>query len=175
MRIKTFQPVPFFLLINVLLVTFVFLASSVFAVGKPVDIERKPSVSFGQGTLRACQAKENSLKNRLTRLNNLATNMKSKFDSIVGKVEEYYALKVVPSGKTVSSYDTLTSNIQIKKTAVQAALITTQTNTDNFTCTSDDPKGQLIQFRKDMQEVKSALKEYRTSIKNLTVAVHSVK
>lgn len=175
MRIKILQPLPFFLLTSILFVTFVLLTPSVFALGKPVEVGEKPSVASEPGKLRACQAKENGIKNRLTSLNNLATNMESKFTSIANRVEEYYTAKVVPAGKTVPNYDALVSDIQTKKTAVQTALTKTQTDAGTFTCTSNDPKGQLTLFRKDMQAVKSALKEYRTSIKNLTVAVHSAK
>jgi hypothetical protein len=56
---------------------------------------------------------------------------------------------------------------------VQAALTKTQNDADNFNCTGN-PKDQLMLFREDMQSVKKALKDYRTSIKNLIVAVHSV-
>lgn len=186
MRIKTLKPQQLLFLVSIFLLAFVFVATSVSAVGKPTDVGEKPIVAseqgkqqaqtrLAEGKLRACQAKEDSIKNRFARLNNLATNMESKFDSIASRVEDYYTTKVVPSGKTVSNYDSLVSDIQTKKVAVQTALTTAQTNSSNFTCTGDDPKGQLTQFRKDMQDVKSALKEYRISIKNLIVAVHSVK
>lgn len=148
------------------IVVFLLLTSSVSAVGKPSGVSE-------QGKLRACQAKENSINKRLTSLDNLVVNMESKFDSIANRVEDYYTSKVVPSGKTVSNYDSLVTEIQTKKIAVQTALTKTQTDTSTFTCTSDDPKALLTQYRKDMQDVKSALKEYRTSIKNLIVAVHS--
>lgn len=82
--------------------------------------------------------------------------------------------KVVPSGKTIANYDSLVADIQAKKSAVQTALSIAQNDANSFSCTGDDPKGQLTQFRKDMQAVKKALKEYRTSIKNLIVAVRSV-
>jgi hypothetical protein len=51
---------------------------------------------------------------------------------------------------------------------------TAQTNSTNFSCDGNDPKGLLTQFRTDMQTVKQALHDYRTSIKNLIVAVRSV-
>lgn len=173
------------LLITVSILSFVFLTTSVFAVGKPDDVGGKPTKvqeqdrKLGQsgqteGKLRACQAKEKSIKNRLTGLVNLVTNMESKFDSIVKRVENYYISKVVSSGKTVLNYDTLVSDIQTKKIAVQTALTAIQNDVNGFSCTGSDPKGQLTQFREDMQNVKGALKEYRTSIKNLIVAVHSV-
>lgn len=165
------------LLVSTLLLFFVFLTPSVFAVDKPAGVGGKSAVAstrLSGGELRACQAKEIRIKKRITILNHIATNMESKFDSIAVGVEDYYTSKVVHSGKKVSNYGTLASDIQTKKMAVQIALNTAKISLNNFTCTSDDPRGQLTQFGQDTQVIKSALKEYRASIKNLIVAVHSV-
>ncbi len=124
--------------------------------------------------LKACQARENGIKNRSAQLARLAKNMEDKFDAIAKRVQDYYTGTVIPSGKTVANYDTLVSDIQTKKTAVQTALTKAQADFSGFSCTSSDPKGAMAQFKDDMQAVKQALKDYRTSIKNLIVAVHSV-
>lgn len=127
-----------------------------------------------QGQLRTCQAKENAIKKRASNLTRLANNIEAKFDSITARVEKYYTTKVVKSGKTVTTYDSLVATIAAKKAAVQTALSSAQNDANSFSCTNSDPKSQLQTFRTDMQNVKSALKDYRTSIKNLIVAVHSV-
>ena len=158
------------------------LAPSVFAIGKPDTVGRPETVIGRQQAqnrltevkLKLCQAKENAIKKRTGQLTKLAATMQEKFDAIAGRVEEYYTSKVVPSGKTVANYDSLVADIQAKKGAVQTALTTAQNNAGTFACDGNDPKGQLSQFREDMRAVKSALKDYRTSIKNLIVAVHSV-
>ncbi len=124
--------------------------------------------------LKACQARENAITQRMKRLMELVTMMEGKFDAIAARVEEYYASKVIPGGKTVANYDALIADIQTKRAAVQTALATAQTNSTGFSCTGGDPKGLLTQFRTDMQAVKKALHVYRTSIRNLIVAVHSV-
>lgn len=156
----------------------VFLFSSpVFAIDKPVaqqDRRQKTQARLTEAKLKACQAREDSIKKRGDQLTKMATNMLEKFDAIEKRVQEHYTSKVVPSGKTVSNYDTLVAEIQTKKTVVQTALTTAQTNATSFTCTGNDPKGQITQFRDDMKAVRSALKDYRTSIKNLIVAVRSV-
>lgn len=124
--------------------------------------------------LRACQAREDGIKNRSTHLVDLVKNIEDKFDSIAKKVEDYYTNKVVPSGKTITNYDTLVSDIIIKKTAVDASLTKAQNSLSALSCTSDNPKDTIMKFKDDMQAVKQALKDYRTSIKNLIVAIHSV-
>lgn len=154
---------------------FLLTVTPVLAVGKPNSIGARPNIpAQSTGAARVCQARENVIKTRMTRLTNLAVNMETKFDSIAARVENYYTSKVVPGGKTITNYDALVANIQTQKTAVQTALTKAQDDVNSFNCTSGNPKGQLTQFREDMQAVKSALKDYRTSIKNLIVAVHSV-
>lgn len=124
--------------------------------------------------LKACQAREDGIKKRSDQLTKMATNMLEKFDSIAQRVKDYYTSSVVPSGKTVSSYDDLVADISAKKVAVQTALIKAQNDVTSFNCDDNDPKGQMMTFREDMQGVKQELKDYRTSIKDLIVAVHSV-
>ncbi len=131
-------------------------------------------VTPGEGRVKACQVREASVKTRMTHLTDLATTMETKFDAIATRVKDYYTNKVQPSGKTVTNYSTLVAAIATQKTAVQTALTTAQNDANAFSCTSGMPKQQVTQFRTDMQAVKEALKDYRTSIKNLIVAVHSV-
>ena len=121
--------------------------------------------------LKVCQTKEKVIKNRLESLTALVTNQQTKFDKIATRVENFYTAKVLPTGKTLANYDALAADIDAKKAAVDSNLATAKTNADSFACGADDPKGALSGFREDMQSVKSALKEYRTSIKNLIVAV----
>lgn len=179
------------LLLSAALVVFSFIVTaSVFAIGKPQGTGEQNGqkqlganssasnipISPGEnGKLRSCQARENAIKTRMIHLIQLVNTMENKFDSIATRVENYYTDKVVPSGKTVSSYNTLVSDIQTQKNNVQTDLTKAQSDTNTFSCTSaTSPKEQMTQFREDMQTVKKDLKDYRSAIKNLIVAVHSV-
>lgn len=124
--------------------------------------------------LQACQARENATKTRSERLTQLANTMQEKFDAIAKRVEDYYTTKVVPSGKTVSNYDSLVADVQTKKDAAQTALTNAQSDLSGFSCTDKNPKAMITKFNEDMKAVKSALQEYRMSVKNLIVGVHSV-
>lgn len=161
-----------FVIASLLFSSLIFTASQVSAA--PQDKMQRVMARLAGTNLKACQAHEDSIKKRSDQLTKMATNMLDVFDKIATRVETYYTSKVVPSGKTVANYSTLVTDIQTKRTAAQIALKTAQTNASGFTCTSDNPKGQLTQFREDMKAVKTALKDYRTSIKNLIVAVRSV-
>jgi len=140
----------------------------------PTGNATSPKPRLQDVKLKACQARENAIKNRSTHLADMAKNMEDKFGSIAKRVEDYYQNTVVPSGKTVADYDALVADIQTKKTAVETALTKAQNDFAGFSCASGDPKGAMAQFRKDMQSVKQVLKDYRMSIKNLIAAVHSV-
>ena len=155
-------------------------SSAVFAVALPGQANdlSQPGDSNQTGLqdakLKACQARENGIKKRSAQLMDLAKNMQDKFDAMAKRVQDYYGNTVVPSGKTVTNYNALISDIQTKKTAVQDALTKTQDDFASFSCTLSNPKETMMQFKNDMQTVKQKLKNYRTSIKNLIVAVHSV-
>lgn len=136
-------------------------------------VTTRGSQASSTGILKACQARESAIKNRMTHLTQLATNMMNKFDKHVERVEKYYTDKVVPSGKTVSNYNSLGSDIGTKKAAVQTAVTKAQDDVNKFNCSTGDPRGAMTQFRQNMQATKKALKDYRTSIKNLIVAVHT--
>lgn len=176
---KRFKTSKYFVLV-ILPIMFFLTTTSVLAISATNGAERRAEVReevknrLTDARLKSCQAKEESIKNRLSHLNQLATNMQEKFDAIAERVKEYYTTKVVPSGKTVANYDTLVANVATKKTQVQTALTKAQDDVAGFSCDGEDPKGHLTTFRLDMQAVKGALKEYRTSIKNLIVAIRSV-
>lgn len=124
--------------------------------------------------LRVCKNKERVIINRLDALTRLVATQETSFDKIAARVENFYTEKVLTAGKTVANYNNLVTDIAAKKAAVDASLATAKTNSSNFSCSADDPKGDLTQFKTDMQAVKNALKDYRTSIKNLIVAIKSV-
>lgn len=142
---------------------------SVLAVGMPVQAQGRLTAA----RLKACQARENAIKTRSQHLNQLVTTMEEKFDAIAARVEEYYTTKAVPNGKIIANYDALVADIAAKKTAVQTALTKAQNDIAGFRCDINDPKSQMVTYRNDMKGVIQELKDYRTSIKDLIVAVRS--
>lgn len=121
--------------------------------------------------LEYCEKHKDEIVNRSESLGRLVAGMLGKFDAILARVQEFYTTKLVPAGKTVSNYDALVLDINVKKAQVQTDLANAQADVDGFVCTGDNPKGQMTQYRLDMQLVKKGLQAYRTSIKNLIVAV----
>lgn len=152
------------------------LSNVAFAVNAPTQTKRPEKLQqrLDEAKLRVCEARENIIKNRSLALERLVENILEKFDAITLRVKNYYTNKVVPSGQTLENYDALVSDIEAKKTAVKTAIQKAKDDFKDFECDGDDPKGALVKFRESMHTVKQALKDYKTSIRNLIVAVHSV-
>lgn len=133
-----------------------------------------PSPAGKKGKERSCEAHLDSIQHRSDHLVRMANNMLHIFDKIAGRVEEYYSSKVLPSGKSVPNYDALRADIDNKKNVVIEKLATAEATTNSISCTDANPKEDINQFRFDMQAVKTALHEYRRSVRNLIVGVRSI-
>jgi hypothetical protein len=125
--------------------------------------------------LKICLAKSEEMKKRSEYLVNSVTEIEKKFTSILTGVENYYKEKLVPAGITLSNYDVLVADIAAREKAVTPLLEKAQTDVVNFSCTGDDPHGQLKQLDTDVRAVLKALQEYRTGIHNLMTALKELK
>jgi len=119
---------------------------------------------------KSCEARESSIKTRMSNLDRMANKMLEKFDSIASRVKTYY----LASGKTVSNYDALVASVATKRSAVDTALAAARADVDTFNCDVQNPRSHMTKYLEHMKTVKAALKDYRTAIKNLIVAVRSV-
>jgi ABC-type phosphate/phosphonate transport system substrate-binding protein len=149
--------------------------SSTFAFERPLitGMQEHMATQGGQtGKVQACQMHAVEIKNRLTHIITLATNIETIFDKHATQVEDYYKTKLLPNGVTVPNYNTLVEAVGADRADVATALTTVQSDATNFSCTATDPKTVVTTFRTDMR-VKTALQSYRVSIKNLIVAVRS--
>lgn len=121
--------------------------------------------------MRSCEARLEAVQKRSLRLTELASTMFMKFDVIAQRVMNYYTDKVVPSGTTVSNYESLVAKIDTEKDEAQVLLDTAKASISEFTCETNNPGLLVTQFNSNMRAVKTSLQEYRTSVKNLIVAV----
>lgn len=140
-------------------------------------ISPTPSVlaeKLDKDKLHICEHLQNAIENRSEGMSKMSSQIGTHITNIATRVEQFYTNVVVPAGETVPNYSTLVANIQTQKAVVDAAVTAAQTDMTNFTCSGDNPKGQLILFKNDMLKVIAALKDYRTSVKNLIVAVAQV-
>lgn len=123
--------------------------------------------------LRVCEKRKDGIVRRSTKLAERAQRQLTNFEQKANRVEDFYNNKLVPKGITLDNFDELIAEIEAKKQAVDEATTSAKTAAESFDCSADDPKGQLTNYRTDMQNAISALKDYRTAIKNLIVAVRT--
>lgn len=121
--------------------------------------------------LRACEAREAAVTQRMNGLIRMAKNMVDVFEKISGRVQTFYTNVVLPSGKSLPNYDALIADIAAKKQTVLNSLSAAEDKVAAFNCESGDPAMVLREFRQDMQQIKTDLAAYRKAIRNLIVAV----
>ncbi|MBI2031921.1 MAG: hypothetical protein HYT08_04885 [Candidatus Levybacteria bacterium] len=138
---------------------------------------RKPllKIRLDQAKLRVCQVKEKIITNRSANMVNHVNRIIAVFDSIVTRITNYYQSRLVPQGRILANFDALILDIQTKKNAITPLLEAAQSDVDNFNCEGDDPKGQLDQFKQDIRAIIPGLKAYKTSVRNLIVAIASIR
>jgi hypothetical protein len=123
--------------------------------------------------LKVCETKQRNITRRSQAAAARAANQFRVFGSITDKVDKFYTEKVLARGITVASYSALKDDILANKTLAEASVNNASASAATIDCNSENPKGQIQTFREDMKEVISALKNYRTSVRNFIVAVKS--
>ena len=122
----------------------------------------------------ACQNREQGITQRSQQLTQTAEQMLQTFTTIAMRVQAHYVNTVLPSGKTIATYDELIADISAKQQAVGPLIVKATETVKPFGCISDNPKKELEQFRIDMQAVKQALENYRNSIRTLIIAINTL-
>ncbi len=121
--------------------------------------------------LRACEKRQTAISNIMKRISNRGQKQIDLFSGIAERTQAFYEKK----GKTLSNYDALVADVAAKKESAQDAVAMIAAHGTEFSCDSDDPKGSVTGFREHQQQAIAALKEYKTSVKNLIVGVKSVQ
>lgn len=134
----------------------------------------KNGVATGAAHQKLCEAHIGLAKTRELALGTRGFLMKSRLDTIVTMVENFYTNKLVPQGKTLSNYGSLVSDVNTKKAAMLPLVDKVKSDSSALTCTNDKANGQFQTFRTDAQVLISAFKAYRQSVITLVKAVRGV-
>ena len=121
--------------------------------------------------LRACQKRQTAITNIMMRIAHRGQKQLDLFSTIAERTETFYTNK----GKTLSDYDALVADVAAKKAAAQTMVDTIKSTSTTFDCSGDDPKGFVNAFLESLKNEITALKDYKTSVKNLIVGVKSVQ
>ena len=119
-----------------------------------------------KGKAIACQNRQNAVKTIISRLDTRISNQLSLFTAIAGRVESFYS----KSGNKVTNYNQLLANLSTTSGALRTEYTTLKTNS-TFSCSFSHPKAVVNSFLGDLHVVISDLQAYKTSVKNLIVAV----
>jgi len=121
-----------------------------------------------QGTkLTLCEDHKDIITAIMARITDRGQKQIDLFTAIATRVEAFYT----KSGKTVTNYSTLVADVNAKHTAAQTAVNKIKADSIAFTCSATNPQGIVTGFKADLKLEISALQAYRTSVRNLTVAV----
>ncbi|MFZ1258380.1 MAG: hypothetical protein WAQ25_02830 [Candidatus Saccharimonas sp.] len=137
---------------------------------KPKQTPRASAKLEGE-KLTACQKREKNIANITTRIADRGKKQVALFSGIAERVQTFYVTK----GKTVEHYDALVADMNAKKAAAEQAVEVITASSGNFTCTAGDPKSNVDSFKQSLTTQIEAIKAYKTSVKNLIVAVKSVQ
>lgn len=131
----------------------------------------KGALKRAEASKRVCEKRQKAVTNIMTRISDRGQKQLTLFDTIATRVEMFYTDK----GRTVSNYDTLVADVNAKKAAAQEAVDTVSSESATFSCDSSEPKAAVTTFKDSLKLEISALKDYRTAVKNLIVGVKSAQ
>jgi len=153
-------------------------ATTTTAAGQPsdpgsqaADKQAAAQTKSAEAKLKACQNREKAITNIMSRIADRGQKQLDLFTSIATKTEAFYTEK----GKTLSNYNDLVAAVTAKKTAAQSTVDAIKSDSVSFNCDGTDPKGAATAFKSALQSEITALKDYKTSVKNLIVGVKSVQ
>lgn len=121
--------------------------------------------------LKVCQKHEKNITNIMSRIADRGQKQIDLFTLIADRTKDFYVKK----GNTVASYDSLVADVAAKKAAAEAAVQSVTSTITTFKCDGTDPKGIATGFKESLKAEIAVLKAYKTSVKNLIVAVKSVQ
>lgn len=133
------------------------------------DAKQRVQGKLDEAKKKVCAARLNTIKKVMTDAGAMVQRHMETFDKIATRVEEFYTNKKL----NVANYDELVAAVNSKKAAAQAAIATVKSQGGTFDCSGTNPVGSADQFKASIKAAKQALKDYRTAITNLIVAVKS--
>jgi DNA repair exonuclease SbcCD ATPase subunit len=114
-----------------------------------------------------CENRESRLQSLQPRLNNRATEIKTRLDQRYERVVEFYNSKNV----TADNYEALIQAIEVAKANTASAISTMEDYKFNVDCSSEIVADQLATYREATSAAKASLKEYRSKIVDLITSI----
>jgi hypothetical protein len=121
--------------------------------------------------LKVCQKREVAITNIMARIADRGNKHLTVFDKIAERTKAFYEIE----NYELSNYQDLVNEVDAKRIIAEDAIDAIESISIDFECNGDNPKGIITSFKDSRLEAIAALKDYKTAVKNLIVAVKSVQ
>lgn len=135
------------------------------AVEKRQDLKAAAKGRLDEAKKRVCEKRVVQIKRTVGQAAQQGEKHLAVFDTISDRVQQFYLDKKL----NVTNYDALVKEVEAKRANVVALIA--KTKDLKFECTDENATGKAEALKNTINALHAALKEYRTSIKNLIVAV----
>lgn len=123
--------------------------------------------------LQLCQTLSPEIITNFKSLLQSATDMNTQLTTIATQAENFYESNKAITHTNVPNYDTLAVKVKTDEITTTKLLQNVQQDIDSFSCASNDPIGDTIQFKNDMQQLIQELIIYQQDVENLLTAIQS--
>lgn len=138
---------------------------------KIAETKERAKAKLDAAKLKVCENREAKIEKTMTNLQKRGENQIAVFDKIYERLKKFYTDK----GYNVTNYSSLMADVEAKRSAAQTSIKEIAGMDKDMKCSSDDPKAPAEAFKAKMKELIDQLKQYRTSIKNMIVAIKSAQ
>lgn len=119
--------------------------------------------------LEICQQHTEHITSTMKNLSTRGSEQFTVFEKIAARTQEFVTKKQL----AVANYHELVSTVNTTHAAAKAASEKVQTLGSTWSCSGDSPKASAAEFKLAKRDQITALKAYKTAVKNLIVAVKS--
>jgi len=140
---------------------------------KLVVAEKKETsrMELEENKLKSCQRRETAINNIMARISDRGTRQLDVFTKISDRVKAFY----VDKNLSLINYDELVGNVDSANLLAVEAIANAKGSIIDFKCDSSDPKGFANIFKDYAELQRLALKDYKSAINDLIVAVKSAQ
>ena len=122
-----------------------------------------------ENRLKACENREENINKRMEKIAEQRSKQVEVFKKISERTQEFYKDKNL----SLANYDELVADVEAKQALAEDAIEQLKSSDVEFDCSGEDPLGIVETFKDARDELRVAMKDYKTSVKNLIVGVKS--
>ncbi|MBC7746493.1 hypothetical protein H7Y40_00740 [Pedobacter sp.] len=138
---------------------------------KADDTKQRVTARLTETKLKVCKNREKSITNIMSRMSDRGTKQLAVFTKISDRAQAFYTEK----GEVLSNYSELVAIVIATKSDADMAVANTKAASTTFNCDEIAPKSMVDSFKESLKVQNTALKSYKTAIKNLIVGIKSVQ